>query len=125
MLTAVVNSSFHRLSVLHFSSFLCEIPSYNDASIIKIMSQYSSDVTVTGYGLDGRSSIYRKDKGFFCTQQPPDRFSGPPYLPQNYISEILSPGVKRPNSEPERSSLCSILAKNCVAILSLTHTHVY
>jgi hypothetical protein len=58
-----------------------------------------------GYGLNGRGSISGRDKRFFSTPQPTDRFWAPPSLPSTEYWELFPRGVKRPRHEADQSYL--------------------
>jgi hypothetical protein len=57
-------------------------------------SRGSSVSIVSDYGLDDRSSIPDRGRGFFLYPLRPDRLWGPTQPPVQWVPEDISPGVK-------------------------------
>jgi hypothetical protein len=62
-----------------------------------------------------------RGKRFFSNSQGPDRLWGPP----SHLSNALSPGVKRPGREVDRSLSFSAEVKNGVAVHPHSYKYIY
>jgi hypothetical protein len=99
----------------------CFLPSKHFSFRCDINSQ-TNGTCFQGYGLmNGRGSIPGRGKRFLSSLQRPDRLWGPPSLLSNGYRR-LSPGIKRPRREADRSPPSSAQVKNGEAVSPLLHT---
>jgi hypothetical protein len=87
-----------------------------------VYSDIRASLYSDGYGLDDRSSIPGRGKGFLSSPQRPDRLWDPPIILHNLYLWLFSPGVNRPDREADHSLPSFAVVKNSGGIPPLSHT---